>query len=203
MTLSVFASLFIVTLLGTMTPGQSVIMVSRNTLAGGRLHGVVTACSHAVGVGIYAALSLAGLALALKNSPVFFNLIAYSGAAYLAYLGVCSLRSKGGLSDKITASKDTTLLESARDGFLISLLNPKIIIFFLALFSQFVGYADNFMGRLIIVLVPVILDALWYSLVACFLSRPSTMTRLRKHAVSIDRLSGVVLIGLAVKVLMV
>ncbi len=43
MTLSVFTSLFIVTLLGTMTPGQSVIMVSRNTLASGRLHGVVTA----------------------------------------------------------------------------------------------------------------------------------------------------------------
>ncbi|GAB3534686.1 LysE family translocator [Photobacterium alginatilyticum] len=203
MTLSVFASLFIVTLLGTMTPGQSVIMVSRNTLAGGRLHGVITACSHAVGVGIYAALSLAGLALTLKSSPVFFNLISYAGAGYLAYLGYCSLRSMGGLSDRITAGKECTLFESARDGFLISLLNPKIIIFFLALFSQFVGYADNFTGRLIIVLLPVILDAVWYSLIACFLSLPNTMERLRKHAVLIDRLSGVVLIGLAVKILTV
>ncbi|WP_061015886.1 LysE family translocator [Vibrio splendidus] len=203
MTLSVFTSLFIVTLLGTMTPGQSVIMVSRNTLASGRLHGVVTACSHAIGVGIYAVLSLAGLAIALKNSPIFFNTIAYSGAAYLAYLGYCSLRSKGGLSDKIAAGKKSTLFESARDGFLISLLNPKIIIFFLALFSQFVVYVDHFTDRLIIVSVPVILDAIWYSLVACFLSRPSTMIRLRKYAVTIDRLSGVVLVGLAIKVLTV
>jgi|GEM_PF-4414199 len=83
MTLSVFASLFIVTLLGTMTLGQSVIMVSHHTLASGRVNGVITACSHAIGVGIYAILSLSGLALTLKNSPLVFHFIAYSGAAYL------------------------------------------------------------------------------------------------------------------------
>ncbi|WEM44967.1 LysE family translocator (plasmid) [Photobacterium sp. DA100] len=203
MSLTVFISLFVVTLLGTMTPGQSVIMVSRNTLAGGRRHGIITAVSHAVGVGIYAALSLAGLAVTLKNSPIFFHAIAYAGAAYLAYLGLCSLRSKGGLSDKINKGKENTLQQSARDGFMISLLNSKIIIFFLALFSQFVADGNDLTSRLIIVLTPVLLDALWYSFIACVLSRPNTMTRLRTHAVLIDRLSGVVLLGLAVKVIMV
>lgn len=203
MTLSVFASLFIVTLLGTMTPGQSVIMVSRHTLAGGRLNGIVTSLSHAIGVGIYALLSLTGLALVLKNSPVVFHTITYIGAAYLFNLGGCSLCSKGGLTDKISRGQSCSLFESARDGFMISLLNPKIIIFFLAFFSQFVSLGDDFMSKAIIVTTPVVLDAVWYSFIACVLSLPNTITRLRKHSIFIDRLSGVVLIGLAIKVTLV
>ncbi|MGR5361535.1 LysE family translocator [Vibrio mediterranei] len=203
MTLSVFASLFIVTLLGTMTPGQSVLMVARHTLASGRINGVITACSHAIGVGIYAILSLTGLALTLKNSPLVFHFIAYSGAAYLFYLGMCSLRSKGGLSDKIVSGKPFTRLESTRAGFVISLLNPKIIIFFLALFSQFVSVGNDFQSKAIIATTPIFLDAMWYSFIACILSRPNTMTYLRQYAVLIDRLSGGVLIGLAIKVLFV
>lgn len=201
MSISIFMALFMVSLLGAMSPGQSVIMVARNTLAGGRAQGIVTACAHSIGVGIYAGLSLAGLALVLKNSPLFYNTITYLGAAYLAWLGICSIRSKGGITDKLSSGKPMSLYQAARSGFAISILNPKIIIFYLALFSQFVESADNMVNRIIIVATPTILDAAWYTFIACILSKPSTLIRLRLHARTIDKVSGGVLLLLAGRIL--
>ncbi|ACA88192.1 LysE family translocator [Shewanella woodyi] len=201
MSISIFMTLFMVSLLGAMSPGQSVIMVARNTLAGGRAQGIITACAHSIGVGLYAGLSLAGLALVLKNSPLFYNTITYLGAAYLAWLGICSLRSKGGITDKLNSGKQMSLYQAARSGFVISILNPKIIIFYLALFSQFVENADSMVNRIIIVTTPTVLDAVWYIFIACMLSKPTTLIRLRQHAQTIDKVSGMLLLLLAGRIL--
>ncbi len=57
-------------------------------------------------------------------------MITYAGAAYLAYLGVNALRSKGGIAAKLAAGKQVNLRTAARDGLMISLLNPKLALFF-------------------------------------------------------------------------
>jgi len=130
-----------------------------------------------------------------------FNAIAIIGALYLAYMGVQALRSKGGMSDKLAAGKSSDALTAARDGLAISLFNPKIMLFFLALFSQFVAVADNIAAKGIIVLTPLIVDGLWYTLIALLLSHSAVLPKLRQKAALIDKLSGVVLILLAVRVL--
>ena len=75
------------------------------------------------------------------------------------------------------------------------------MIFFLALFSQFVMVADNFVGQSLIVLTPLVVDGLWYTIIALVLSHPSVLPKLRAKAALIDKLSGVVLILLAIRVL--
>ncbi len=123
MTLTVWLSLALVCALGAMSPGPSLVVMVRHSLAGGRLHGIVAAWAHALGVGLYAVLTLLGLAVILKESPTVFSFITYAGAAYLAWLGVKSLRAKGGVAAKLEKGEKTTLLEAARDGAMISVLN--------------------------------------------------------------------------------
>jgi len=82
----------------------------------------------------------------------------------------------------------------------ISLFNPKIMLFFLALFSQFVLAADSLVGQSLIVLTPLIVDGLWYTIIALLLSHQSVLPKLKQKAALIDKLSGVVLILLAIRV---
>jgi threonine/homoserine/homoserine lactone efflux protein len=200
MTLTVWLSLFAVCLLGAMSPGPSLAVVAKHSLAGGRANGIATAWAHAFGIGIYAIVSLVGLAVVLQQSLLLFQTISLAGAAYLAYIGVKALRSKGGVAAKLAAGEKTTLLQSARDGFLISILNPKIALFFVALFSQFVAVGNELSQKAIIVATPVLLDGLWYTLIAMLLTHSRIIEHIRAKAVLIDRLSGVVLILLAIRV---
>ncbi|MGR5066598.1 LysE family translocator [Photobacterium sp. DNB22_13_2] len=202
MTLSIWLSLLMVCMLGAMSPGPSLAVVAKHSLAGGRLHGVVTSWAHAAGVGVYALVTLLGLAVVLKQSPMLFSVITYAGAGYLAYLGVNALRSKGGVAAKLAAGESTSLVEAARDGAMISLLNPKLALFFLALFSQFVAVGTELSSRAIIVATPLLVDGLWYTLIAFVLSNPKVLEKLRTKAQMIDRLSGIVLILLAMRVVL-
>ncbi|MGF1761458.1 LysE family translocator [Photobacterium sagamiensis] len=200
MTLSIWLSLLMICILGAMSPGPSLAVVAKHSLAGGRTHGIATSWAHALGVGGYALLTLLGLAVVLKQSPTLFMFISYAGAAYLAYLGLNALRSKGGVAAKLSAGEKASLSEAARDGLMISLLNPKLALFFIALFSQFVAVGTEASSRAIIVATPLLVDGLWYTFIAIVLSNPSVLATLRTKAQLIDRLSGIVLILLAFRV---
>ncbi|OBU25852.1 LysE family translocator [Photobacterium kishitanii] len=200
MTISIWLSLLVICLLGAMSPGPSLAVVAKHSLSGGRWHGIVTAWAHACGVGFYALLTLVGLAAILHQSPLLFTSVSYVGAGYLAYLGINALRSKGGVAAKLAQGEASTLLEAARDGVMISLFNPKLALFFLALFSQFVTVGNEVSSKIIIVATPLLVDGLWYTLIACVLSYPAVLTLLRTKAQIIDRLSGIVLLGLAFRV---
>lgn len=200
MTLTVWFSLFTICLLGAMSPGPSLAMVAKHSLAGGRLNGLATAWAHAFGIGIYAFVTLIGLAVVLQQSPLLFKTISYAGAGYLAYLGFNALRSKGGVADRLESGQRTSLWQSAREGFLISLLSPKIALFFIALFSQFVAVGDSVAAKSAIVATPLVVDGLWYTVVTFLLSSPKLIDRIRSKALLIDRLSGAVLILLAIRV---
>ncbi|MGR6838838.1 LysE family translocator [Aliivibrio wodanis] len=200
MTLTIWVSLFMVSLLGAMSPGPSLATVAKHTLSGRRVNGISAAWAHSIGIGIYAFVTVIGLAVVLKQSPMLFKTISYLGAAYLAYLGYGALRSTGGIAAKLESGKQVSILESAKEGLLISLLNPKIALFFLALFSQFVAVGNDPLDKAIIVITPIIVDGLWYTMISCLISAPKIVDKLRTQAKWIDRLSGVVLILLAIRV---
>ncbi|EJL6396607.1 LysE family translocator [Vibrio navarrensis] len=200
MTLTVWLSLFTICILGAMSPGPSLAIVAKHALAGGRKNGLATSWAHAFGIGIYAFVTLIGLAVVLQQSPLLFKTISYAGAAYLAYLGVNALRSKGGVAAKLESGEQTSVWQSAKEGFLISILSPKIALFFIALFSQFVALGNDLSNQVIIVATPFIVDGLWYTFITIVLSSSKVVDKIRAKAQLIDRLSGVVLILLALRV---
>lgn len=200
MSLSTWLGLLTICCLGAMSPGPSLAMVIRHTLGGGRGKGIVCAWAHSIGIGIYALVTLLGLAVVLKKAPLIFNGIAILGALYLAWMGIQALRANGTMQAKLATGEASDTLTAARDGIAISLFNPKIMLFFLALFSQFVMVADSVSGQALIVLTPMLVDGLWYTFIAFVLSHSSVLPKLREKAGLIDKLAGVVLILLAIRV---
>ncbi len=201
MSFTVWLGLLAICCLGAMSPGPSLAMVIRHTVGGSRLHGIVCAWAHSIGIGFYALLTLFGLVIVLKHSPIVFNAVAILGALYLAWMGIKAIQSKGGMAQKLAGGSTASLWQAARDGLAISLFNPKIFLFFLALFSQFVRDANDHFGQTVIVLTPLITDGLWYTIIAVVLSHSAVLPKLQAKASLIDKLSGIVLLLLAARVI--
>ena len=201
MELHLWISLVIVCILGALSPGPSLAVVIKNTINGGAIQGYATAISHGIGVGIYAALCVAGLGVVIVNSPVMFQILQYGGAAFLVYLGIKALMA-GKSSAPNTDEAQIENVNGLRDGFLIAFLNPKLAIFFIALFSQFIE-PDALMTQKVVMVATVgLIDALWYVVVTFALTRGDIINKLKNNAHIVDKVTGVVLISLATRVVL-
>jgi threonine/homoserine/homoserine lactone efflux protein len=184
-------------MLGAMSPGPSLAVVLKHTLSGGNRHGALAAVTHGLGIGLYALLCISGLAFLITTSPWLFNALQWGGAAYLAWLGVRGLTAKAGRPGDIPQAPPLT--GAARDGFLIVFLNPKVAVFFIALFSQVIGAQTSLEEKAAYTLTAMVIDMGWYLLVAWLFSRPSWLPGLQRRAVWVERLFGLVLLALAIR----
>ena len=200
MTLATWFSLLAICCLGAMSPGPSLAVVLRHTISNGRAHGMVTAISHAAGVAIWALLTVWGLAVLVVEWPLVYQLLTYAGALYLMWMGIKALRSKGAGPMHVGPVK-APISEAARDGLMVSLLNPKLAFFFIALFSQFVSAELVLADKLIMMGTASVIDAGWYIIVALALSHSQVLEKLQSKSATIDKISGVILLGLAMRVL--
>ncbi|WP_251977404.1 LysE family translocator [Salinicola avicenniae] len=199
MSLPLWLSLLLICLLGAMSPGPSLAMVMRHTVGGGRLSGMVAAIGHALGVGAYAGLTVLGLAAVIVHQPWLYRLVTWGGALYLAWIGLQALRSSGHRY-WVTEHDAGGWLPALRDGLLVALGNPKLIVFFTALLSQFVTADMSAVARWLIIATAMLVDAGWYLLVALVLSHSRVLPWLQRHALGLQRLTGIVLLGLAMRV---
>lgn len=194
-------SLAAICFMGAVSPGPSLAVVMGHTVRGSRSKGMATGIAHSMGVGFYAFLTVSGLATLFAFNPDLHTCLSWGGGSYLAWLGIKSLRSRepstGGESSD---TGSIGMIGAARDGLMISLLNPKLMIFFLALFSQFVSPDMPWTISLVMVLTATFIDGAWFCLVAVLLSRRGAIGRLRRHARSIDRITGTILLLLALRV---
>lgn len=201
MSLMLWSSLFLVCLMGAMSPGPSLAVVLRETVRNSRWHGVVAGLSHAVGVGFWAFLTVHGLALLVAEHHGLYLALSWSGAAFLAWMGIQAWRHAGEARTlEIEAGQVHSLFSAARAGALVSLLNPKLALFFIALFSQFVSADQSALVQWLLILTAALVDGAWYSLVALLLSQPGLLKALRRRATLVERATGTILLGLAVRV---
>jgi threonine/homoserine/homoserine lactone efflux protein len=199
-TLPSWMSLAAICLLGAMSPGPSLAVVVWNTLKRGRAAGYVAAVSHACAVALYGLMTVLGLAALIAETPALLFGLQLCGSAYLLYLGIKSLRSDGAAFMPVQVRQKATH-GAAVDGFLITLLNPKIALFMLALFSQFITPDAGWPQRWVMVSTLGLLDALWFCSVVTLVSRKEILARLQAAGTLIDRGFGIVLILLALSVL--
>ena len=124
-----------------------------------------------------------------------------AGAGYLAWLGYKSITSKASIApDNKEHSEALPLLQAARDGFLIAFLNPKIAVFFLALFSQFVTTESTRTTQLLMALMATLCDGIWYCLIAMIAGHSTVLPVLRKRTIWINRICGAFLIFIALRI---
>lgn len=195
MTWTTWLAVVSICMLGAMSPGPSLAVVLKQTLAGGRSNGVVVAVTHGLGIGLYATLSIFGLAALITASPVAFTALQWGGALYLAWLGVKGLRARANPDAELPDVPTTA--SAARDGFLVVFLNPKVAVFFIALFSQVVGADTSVLAKLGYAATAMVIDGGWYLIVAWLFSTPAWLDRLKRHSVWFERVFGVILVTLA------
>ena len=183
--------------LGAMTPGASLAVVLRHTLHGSAPAGVRAGLAHALGIGVYAAATVAGLAVVLHRFPSLETGIRLAGSLFLLWLAWNSWRGAGAAPAGGTGGGGG---RPARDGFLIAFLNPKVALFFLALFSQFIDAGMSTAARVQVAATAVVIDGAWYSLVALVLARGPILAALRRHHARVERATAVVLALVAVVV---
>ncbi|MEC8206272.1 MAG: LysE family translocator, partial [Pseudomonadota bacterium] len=167
MTLTEWLSLVLICVMGAMSPGPSLAVVLKHSLHGGMKNGILAALSHGIGVGFYACASLLGLGALMTQLPTLYQVLVYGGAAYLAYLGIRILLAKPSSQTLNVEQAKPSPRSALQDGFAIAFLNPKLAVFFLALFSQFIDPESlTLQVGLIMCLTVFVLDTGWYLLVA-------------------------------------
>jgi RhtB (resistance to homoserine/threonine) family protein len=202
-----FLTVALLHLLAVMSPGPDFALVSRNSLAYSRQTGVCAASGIALGILIHVTYSLVGVGLIIANSPRVYSAVKYLGAAYLIYIGFQSLRAQSpqeGNQDERppepSVRRDPSAVESMRTGFLTNVLNPKATLFFLSLFTQVVHTTTPTIIKVLYGVEMCIVTFLWFSFVATALSHPRVRARLSIVQHHVERVMGVVLIGLGIRV---
>lgn len=199
-----------VCLSGAMSPGPSLLVVVRTTLSSGTTAGVLLALSHALAVGLYAALVVFGLAYLVTQSPDLMLALRVAGATFLLYLAWSAWHSRVQPLLPAEGSAHTGQAvangQAIRDGFLTGLLNPKIMFWFLALFSQFVEPAAPLGHKLGILLLASGIDGAWYLVVVLALQRARQRIGftawLERNGLWINRCFAVLLLIIAVRILL-
>ena len=199
MNLTTWLAVVSICALGAMSPGPSLAVVLRHTLAGGRRHGLAAALAHALGIGFYALACISGLAYLIIASPGLFQLLQWGGAIYLLWLGGKGLRAKP--AAQLEWEEHAGSGNAARDGFLVVFLNPKIAVFFIALFSQVISPDSSLPAKLLYAGTAMVIDGAWYVIVAWGFSNPRWLPWLQARSVWLERLFGLILIALALRLL--
>ena len=181
--------------MGAVSPGPSLVVVLRNTISGGRMQGIMTGVGHGLGFGIYAFIAVMSLSSVLLANEHLFNLLQVLGALVLIWLAFKLIAHKHpDLSVKYEESRYRGFFE----GFMIAFLNPKILVFLVAVFSQFLNTDINNSDRFFMAIIAGAIDTMWYVFVAAVLAGTTIVDKLKENAVIIDRLIGMVLFMLSI-----
>ena len=189
--------LAIICLLGAMSPGPSLALVINNTVVKGRMHGIVTSLGHATGIGWWALLTAIGVTELLGDQGNVLLGFRACGACFLGYIGfrtiIADEKKHTGQIEKLNQSSEM-LIRGAIEGFLISLLNPKVALFFLVIFSHFVYQDSSQIDVGIMGIMAASIDASWYVFVVLMLTTTKFNTILKERESSARRYSGIILV---------
>jgi threonine/homoserine/homoserine lactone efflux protein len=184
-----------VALLLTLAPGPATALVVRNAVRGGRRRALLTTVGNSIGVFAWGAFAALGIAAVVATSAHAFTAVKLAGAVVLIVLGLQSLR-RGGKAVRPVATPRGAL----RDGLVTSLANPKLAVFYVALFPQFVpDGAPVLPWALAMAGLVVAFDLVWYSVIACLVARARRAFVEGPWLRRAERLTGAVLVGLGVR----
>ena len=190
--------------IGAASPGPSLALVIHNTITKGKVTGLFTSFGHGFGIGIWALLTASGVTQLIITKPGLTTLMQIMGGCLLVYLGGMTVYSKTTnlLSRHLFKSPlKHFLFSGVGEGFFVSLLNPKIMIFFLAIFSQFVEPTFGWSEALIMAVIAASVDAIWYSIVTIVLSGRKVLQILYHYEQIIQKAAGYTLISIGILIL--
>lgn len=199
MSLIIFAQVFTVCLLGAMSPGPSMALVINNAIFKGRHNGILTAIGHGIGIAVYATFAVLGIGLVIKTNILIFNSLKVLSIIFLIYIGIKSILNKQKINLKKDNIKENTV--SFVQGFSISILNPKILIWFIAIYSQFMSADNNLIFNVCLISIAGIIDASWYIILTLAVTTASAMRFFETKIEFIQKIQGFLFLALGLGLL--
>jgi threonine/homoserine/homoserine lactone efflux protein len=182
----------------TILPGADMALVAKVTLQDGRRAAFFTSLGICLGLPLHATASALGLSAILATSATAFTVVKVAGAAYLAYLGVQTLRHAGRPVPVVIARRVRSERGAFAQGFFSNLLNPKVALFYLTFLPQFIAPGDNVLAKsLVLAGIHVALGLLWLPFYAYALDRLAAVVLGARTW--LERVSGVALVALGVR----
>ncbi|HTX02508.1 MAG TPA: LysE family translocator [Candidatus Acidoferrales bacterium] len=188
----------------TLAPGPDTLFVVGSALRDGGRGGVLAAFGILLGGSVHITLAAVGLSVLILKSALAFAIIKYAGGAYLVYLGVRTLLQRG------VASPTSVVIAEPRSwkaiiarGFLTNALNPKVAMFVIAFFPQFVSPARGPVWSQMVELGVLwyVVSLFWLSFVGLTVGRlGQSATRTKQLQTVLKYAAGSIFIGLGLRV---
>ena len=199
--LSTYIIILTATFIAMVSPGPDFLITMRNALGVGRASGIATAIGIGCAIFVHVGYSVVGIAVLISQSILLFSIIKYLGAAYLIWMGIGALRSKGWeMAVEKATNKHKSLKKSFVEGFVTNVLNPKATLFFLALFTQVIAPETPKTWMAIYGTSIALVVGTWFSIVSVLLTQPKIRAKLSAMSVWIDRVTGGLFIALGLKI---
>lgn len=199
-----FITFMVTALFFIMTPGMDTIFVLNKSIGQGRKSGVYATLGVNTGVLTHTFLAALGLSVLLVKSAFAFSMIKYAGAIYLIYLGFMKLKNKEDFSNlSLESPKQQKTKSDFWSGFLTNTLNPKVALFFLAFFPQFIHptQIENPVPFVLLGFSYAIIGMGWFLSLTLFASVFSTkIINNPKIGLWLNKVSGLVFIVMGIKI---
>ena len=183
----------------TITPGPATALVVRSALRGGLTPAIATIAGNSIGVMAWAILSVLGISALVAASETAFLALKVVGAGVLVVLGVQSIlrARRGEVADaRVNERRKLETRSAIRDGLVSGFANPKLAVFFVALFPQFVPAGDPVLpAALLMAATIVVFDLIWYSALAAAVARVKRGVLESRLGTALEHLTGTVLIA--------
>ena len=196
MTVILFTQIVFVCLLGAMSPGPSMVVVVNNAIFKNKFNGILTAFGHGFGIGIYALFAVLGISLIIETNLMVFNTIKILSIIFLLYLGIQSFFKETALNFDQNKMEGWGI--SFLEGLSIAMLNPKIFIWFIAIYSQFISIKNDIFLNISLILIASLVDALWYVFLVNLVTYRSVLNLIKNKIKQIQRSIGVLFIIISI-----
>lgn len=188
-------------------PGPDSLLIASRSLFEGRKAGWIAAAGTTAGNVVHAGLAALGISAVIAASPALFDAVRIAGAAYLAWLGLKALRQayrgwRAGDGVRLESVAQAGAWQTFSHAFLTNLLNPKVILFYLAFVPQFVSPAAGAVGLQTLVLGLVLAGLAWLYHLGLAALAAGTARRFVESArvrAVLDAASGVLFLGFAAR----
>ncbi len=200
-----YIALGIIGILGAISPGPDFIIVTQSSLSYGKRAGIFTSLGVAIGCLVHISYCILGIGVIVAESIVLFNIIKYLGAAYLIYLGIKALLSSPSSAllqaeQSLHGAQSLSAFGAFKKGLLVNLLNPKVTLFILSIFTQVIDPNTPWYIQASFGLEFGLIAFIWFSLLTFILNNPTLKMKLQSIQRYIEKVLGVFLILLGVKV---
>lgn len=194
---------FVASLL-VMSPGPNGVLIAKTVPTSGRSAGFANVAGFVTAFYLHGALSVLGISLILVQSATAFTIVKYLGAAYLCWIGIKALYAafKGiETAEKVApAKKKRTLVNAYVEGLLTNALNPKVSMFYLAAFPQFITIGETTAtASFLLVFIHSMINAAWFGAMVLLFSRLTKMANSGSFQRWLKGVTGVVFVGFGLK----